>query len=76
MYALDKYKGIYLVNLTESNQKPHVKLILNEPNCNAIDSVKVDHIVLACQLGSTSYIVEAYADWKPDGSVIYKKLQP
>ena len=47
-----------------------------EPNCNAMDSVNVDHLVLVCQLGSSSYIVEAYSTLNDRGEYVFHKLQP
>lgn len=71
IYVLDGIKGVFRINLTNSLKDPKIELVVNEPNCNAMDSMNVNHLVLVCQLGSASYIVEAYATKLPTGETVF-----
>ena len=68
---------LYKINLTESVEHPHIELVVAEPNCNAVDSLSVDHMVLVCQLGSASYVVEVTGSYsKEKGKWVFVKGQP
>lgn len=57
IYVLDALVGVFRLNLTASQREPNIELVVSQSNCNAMDSMNYDHLVLVCQLGSSSYIV-------------------